>query len=353
MFYVNCRFLTQHITGVQRYAVELSLRLKQLFGEDIVFVSPSNIINDFIAQELKAIVIGNHSGHFWEQVDLPCYLRKHGNPLLLNLCNTAPIMYRNKVVAIHDVAFKVYPQTFSKTFLWAYRVLIPNIIKSSRKIVTVSEFSKRELVKYYSVPEHKIFVVPSAVSDNFHYSANMSYRECKDPYFLVVSSVNYRKNFMRVLQAFELLQNEVNNIQLYIVGDINAKSFKGIKIEKYKKNPQIKFLGRVSDFELNDYYSNAVAFVFPSLYEGFGLPPLEAQTCQCPVVCSAIEPHKEVVSDSAILCNPFDVEDIKEKMRFILYADRREYITKGLLNIKRFGFNKSASLLADILKSLD
>ena len=116
--FVNARFLTQHMTGVQRYAVEICLELKRMMGDDIEFVSPCNIIQKKYAEMLNVRIIGRHKGHIWEQIDLPSYLRKNDNPLLLNLCNTAPLFYKNKIVTVHDVAFMPYPQTFSKSFLY-------------------------------------------------------------------------------------------------------------------------------------------------------------------------------------------------------------------------------------------
>lgn len=165
---VNARFLTQNMTGVQRYAVEICLELKRMMGDDIEFVAPNNIEQKEYAQKLSVKMIGNRKGHFWEQMDLPCYLKRNGNPLLLCLCNTAPLFYKNKIVTVHDVAFEAYPQTFSKAFLYTYRFLIPRIMRTALKVITVSQFSKDEINKYYGIEKQKIEVVFSAVADKFH-----------------------------------------------------------------------------------------------------------------------------------------------------------------------------------------
>lgn len=343
---VNARFLTQHITGVQRYAVEICLELKKIMSDDVVFVSPSNIKQNEYAKQLSVKTIGSHKGHVWEQWDLVRYLKQHGNPLLLCLCNTAPLYYTNKIVTVHDVAFEAYPQTFSKAFLYSYRFLIPRITKSALRVITVSQFSKEEIVKYYGLNAKNIDVVFSAAADKFHIEEDWKLKEKK--YFLAVSSLNYRKNFSAVLRAFEIFEKKRKDISLFIIGDLNNSNFKTIDIEHYKKNPRVLFLGRISDEQLVKYYSNALAFIFPSIYEGFGLPPLEAQACGCPVLASDIPPHHEVIGESGIFCNPNNPNDIASGMCKIL--DLSEILKiKGFENAKRFSYKKSADQIHKII----
>lgn len=350
MTIVNARFLTQPITGVQRYAIEISRELKKILGDEIVLVAPHGIIQHEYAKDLKAITIGKHTGHLWEQWDLPLYLKKYGNPLLLCLCNTAPLYYTNKVVTVHDVAFEVYPQTFSKSFLYMYRFMIPRIMRSAKRVITVSEFSKSEIVKYYKIESDKISVVYNAVGPDFHRVEEKKLHGEK--YILAVSSLNYRKNFSAVLKAFSAFEETDNETSLYIVGDLKSTNFVDIDIGHYKDNPRIKFLGRVSDKELVRYYSNAAAFVYPSIYEGFGIPPLEAQSCGCPVLVADIPPLHEVIGDSGIYCNPHDICDIAEKMRKVL-AYSSELRAKGNVNTNRFSWEMSARKVADIIKEIN
>jgi len=147
MIVVNSRFLTQKITGVQRHAIELSLQLKQL-RPDIKFVAPKNIIHTDIASLLKVETVGTRTGHLWEQISLPRYLKKHNKEktLLLCLANTAPLYYKNKIVTIHDVSFLANPQWFDKKFYYFYRFLIPRIARNAQTVITVSEFSKKEII---------------------------------------------------------------------------------------------------------------------------------------------------------------------------------------------------------------
>lgn len=350
MIVVNARFLTQSVTGVQRYAIEVSKVLKKVYQGNIEFVCPHNVMLQEIVNELDAKTIGRRTGHLWEQVDLPLYLKRCGNPLLLCLCNTAPLFFNNKIVTVHDVAFEVYPQTFSKSFLYAYKFLIPRIIKSAKKVITVSEFSKNEIVKFYGTDYRKIEVVYNAVSSDFHKVEDKQLQNNK--YILAVSSLNYRKNFISVLEAFKIFQKSNDDVSLYIIGELKNANFASIDTEQYKENQRIRFLGRVSDEDLMRYYSNAVAFVYPSIYEGFGIPPLEAQKCGCPVLVSEIPPLREVVADSGIYCNPYDVNDIARKIANTI-AESHDLSIQGYTNSIRFSWRTSAEKIKGIIENLD
>lgn len=349
MIVINSRFLTQPITGVQRFAIEIAKELKNIYKGDVVFVSPHNILQHAIAQELDVKIIGWHTGYIWEQIDLPIFLKRKNNPLLINLANMAPVFYKNKLSTIHDVAFLKFPQTFSKSFLYSYRFLIPLIIKSSKQILTVSEFSKLEICKAYEIDKEKVSIIYNAVSNKFKYHVNTELKS--QQFFLSVSSLNYRKNFIAVLKAFELYSQTHEKINLYVIGDIKNANFKNIDINNYISNPRIKFLGRVTDDELIDYYSNAMGFIYPSIYEGFGIPPLEAQICNCPILISDIPVLKEIFKSSAVYCNPYDIHDIAKKMNY-LSEYSSIYIEKGKLNAQRFSWNKSAENLKSIIENI-
>lgn len=339
MLYVNARFLSQKLTGVQRFAYELSIRLKDKLGDEVVFVAPQDVIQHDMAERLGAKCVGKHSGYYWEQIELPLYLWKHGSPKLVNFCSVAPLLYGNNYVAVHDITWVRYPETYSKAFCTVYNFLIPRLCKRAKKLITVSEFSKHEISSYYNIPEDKFTVIYNAVGEVFHPIVDEKLRN--ENYFLAVSSVKANKNFVSVLQAFEIVLRTNPDIRLYIVGDCNDKNFQTINIDQYKDNPSIKFLGRVSDEELVKYYSNALGFVFPSLYEGFGIPVLEAQACGCPVLASDILPLKEVLNNSALFCNPLEIEDIASKMLKLL-SERDALVQNGYRNVKRFSWDDSA-----------
>ena len=351
MIVVNARFLTQRLTGVQRFAYELSLCLKNMLEEEVEFLAPRNILQKEMAERLGAKSIGKMSGYAWEQIELPLYLRRHGKPTLLNLCNLAPLLYKNNCVALHDITWTRYPQTYSKAFCKVYDFLIPRLCKRAKQIITVSEFSKKEISSYYRIPKENIDVVYNAVGNAFHPIADENLR--KERYFLAVSSLKAHKNFITVLQAFEELLKHVPDVRLHIIGDCIDKNFQTIDIEKYEQNNAVKFLGRVSDEDLVKYYSNALGFIFPSLYEGFGIPVLEAQACECPVISSASASMPEVLGDSALFCEPMDVYGFAGQMLRLVEDDsvRLSLIEKGKRNVKRFSWEDSAKKLMEILKN--
>jgi len=346
---INSRFLTQNITGVQRFAIEISKQLKVLLGDRVQFISPKNIVHSELAKELDVQVIGNKRGHLWEQIDLSKYLKKNGTPLLLNLANTAPLFYKNKIVTVHDIAYERFPQTFDWKFRLFYKLLIPNIIKTSKYTLTVSEFSKNEIHDLYDIDLKNIDVIYNAVNKIFIPKKI----ETSEKYILAVSSLNYQKNFHSLVKAFNQLNSE--KTKLYLVGGVNKNFASTALLREIEKNKNIVFKGRVDDDKLIELYSNAICFVYPSLYEGFGIPPLEAQSCGCPVVCSNVASLPEVGGvDSVVYCDPYSVEDIKEKIALVLNDEnlQSELRTKGFENIKRFSWEESAKKIIEVIERL-
>ncbi len=349
MLTINSRFLTQNITGVQRFAIEISKELKKLLKNKVKFVAPKNIIHKDLAKELDIEIIGNLTGHLWEQINLPNYLKQNGIPLLLNLANTAPLFYKNKIVTVHDVAYERFPQTFSFKFRLFYKLLIPNILKTSKHTLTVSEFSKREIYSLYGTNLENISVVYNAVNEIF----KPKKIKTNEKYILAVSSLNYQKNFHSLVRAFNRLN--IKTTKLYLVGGINKNFASTELLSEIDKNSNIIFKGRVDDDELIELYSNAICFVYPSLYEGFGIPPLEAQACGCPVVCSNVASLPEVGGvDSVVYCDPHDVNDIREKSELVLNDEnlQNDLRLKGFENIKRFSWEESAKKIIEVIERL-
>ena len=352
--YVNARFLTQKLTGVQRFAIEISKELRKLYPYDkLVFVCPYNVIQEKIAKELGVTIIGTHTGHLWEQIDLPNFLKKNGKPLLLNLCSTAPVLYSTKISTLHDITFIRFPNTFSWKFRLFYRAITPLICRGSKHIITVSEFSKSELSHFYNLPLESISVVYNAVTSSF---CSEKKNKENDEYILAVSSLKENKNFPTIISAFLLLQKEIPNIKLYLIGDLYSNSFNSMSelLKIIKENEHIKCLGRVDDSYLIECYNNAIAFIFPSLYEGFGIPPLEAQACGCPVVSSNSSSLVEVLKDSALFNDPMDINGFANNLRKLVKDVnlRNDLVKKGYVNVNRFSWKNSAQKIVDIINSL-
>jgi glycosyltransferase involved in cell wall biosynthesis len=202
------------------------------------------------------------------------------------------------------------------------------------------------------VADEKISVVYNAVNKSFKPLYNDLDLQ-NETYFLAVSSLNYRKNLLSVLQAFDAITIQNKDVKLYLIGDLDTKSFTKVNIDHYLNNKQIKALGRVSDEELIQYYSNAKGFVYPSLYEGFGIPPLEAQNCACPVLVSDVSSLPEVFKDSVLYCNPLSVDSLQVNMLKLLEENTRKSLQmKGAENIKRFSWEQSANNIINIIKHI-
>ncbi|MCR0999117.1 glycosyltransferase family 4 protein [Serratia sp. JUb9] len=349
MLYVNARFLTQEMTGVQRFAEEISLALKDQIS-DIVFISPPGILREEVARKLDVKVIGERTGHLWEQIDLPRYLKSKGSPLLLNLCSTAPILYKNKIVTHHDITYKRYPQSFSKKFRLFYNLFTPLMLKGSRHLITVSNFSKGEVCQAYRFPEDKVSVVYNAVSNSFKPGSQRE--DGAEKYLLAVSSPNYHKNFHGMIEAYAKLASP--DVTLKIIGKASGVFLPQSLESQATSNDKVKFLGRVDDSELVDLYNNALAFVFPSFYEGFGIPPLEAQACGCPVISSKTASMPEVLADSVLYFDPESSMEIAEAMKKVINdAELRDNLThKGFENVRRFSWQASAEVISKLVTQL-
>lgn len=348
--FIASRFLTQPITGVQRYALGLSMAIRQLDEKHrLSFISPRNIIHHDASIFLGVKQIGYLQGHLWDQISVLRFLKSQGNPLVINFANTLPLFYPNKLVTIHDIIYAKYPlnNIYSKYYRFAHLVML----KHARHIITVSEFSKKEISAHFHIDENKISVVYNAVDGKF--KPQLSHQHKK--YILGVSTIAYHKNYFRLLLAFSRLQHKY--IQLKIVGGINHKIF-GMGdlqiIRQVSDNHNVEYLGRVDDDKLIELYSNACCFVYPSLYEGFGLPPLEAQACGCPVILSDIPVFREVYGDSAIYVDPYSPEDIAEKIQMLLDDERLRdiLIQNGFENAKKYTWENSAKSFFKVLDKI-
>jgi len=352
IFIVNARFLTQKITGSQRFAIEISKCLKKLCP-NIVFLAPKNILHKDIAEELEVKTIGKNKGHIWEQIDLPLHLKRLGNPLLLNLVNTAPLLYKNKIVTIHDLSWMHFPNSVSKKFYIYYKFLIPRIAKNSLHIFTVSYFSKKDIMKNLKIESNKISVIYNAISDKFQ---NLDVN--KEDIILSVATLQPYKNLESLIKAFVKLKEDKRikeNYKLVLVGGLNSKVFRKTNLFNIAKNRKdIVFTGYVSDSELVKFYNKAKLFVFSSKFEGFGIPPLEAMACGTPVVVSNVASLPEVCGDAAYYVNPYDVNDIARGIETVLKNEKlqKKLIKKGLERVKLFGWEKSAKKLIEVIEEV-
>ncbi len=348
---VNARFLTQKITGVQRFAIEMSKSLKSLLPK-VKFVSPPEIIHQELAAYLEVDAFGKLSSHFWEQFELPIYLKKNNNPLLINFSNTAPLLYRKQFVTIHDLSFIINPAWFSKSFYLFYSFLIPKIARNSIQVITVSESSKKDIHHLLGINLSKIEVIYNSISTDFKNSYQFEGKNRYGKYILAVSSLDPRKNFIKLIQAFTLA--ELTDTRLVIVGSEN-KVFSDQNIKEIIQNNQsIILTGYVSDAELVNLYKHALLFVYPTLYEGFGIPPLEAMACSCPTIVSNTASLPEVCGEASYYIDPNDIHSIVQGITKLTRDEnlRRELISRGLKRVELFDWETSRNKLINLIHAL-
>lgn len=356
--YINARFLTQSTTGVQRYARGLVKALDRLIGRgeiarseyDFELLAPREAYDDLYLRHIPLRRVGYLSGHAWEQLELPFYAR---NGLLLNLCNTGPLLKKRQVATIHDAAVSAAPQGYSLAFRFWYNILLAALGLRAARVITVSAFSKKELVRHFLIKEKKIRVAyPGAEHILAHEPDDFiidRYRLIYRPFVLVVGSMNPNKNFRAVVRAFELMDDAKFNI--IIAGGVNPEVFAstGEPLPAF-----VRHIGYVTDGELRALYENAACFVFPSLYEGFGLPPLEAMACGCPVVVSGAASLPEVCGEAAVYCNPHKSADIARKIHMIMHYPklREDLRQKGLKRARHFTWEKTARKTLAVIKEI-
>lgn len=341
--YINGRFLTQSVTGVQRYALELVKKLDNIVNfrqHQIIILTPRNIKINAAFENINVQSVGQLTGHLWEQIELPYYSR---TGLLINLCNTGPLIKTNQIVTIHDASVFGFPQAYSFAFRTWYKFLFQILGKRAKKIITDSYFSKNELVQYCGMDQKKLHVIylgkEHVINSNLDKSILMRHDLTNKPFFLAVSSMNPNKNFSTIIRAIDYIGT--NDVNFVIAGGANPAVFKK---RKDTLPACVKHVGYISDEELKVLYEHAVCFIYPSFYEGFGLPPLEAMACGCPVIVSRAASLPEVCGDAALYCDPHNFKDIASKMGLILFDInlRKELIIKGLERAKLFTWGQCA-----------
>ena len=346
MIYINGRFLSQRITGIQRYAYEICCALQQI-GVACTILAPTDIREEYDLTDLTVEIIDGKGSHWWEQVTLPRYMRRHHDgQLLLSLSGLSPLLYNRNILTIHDISYLLRPRSYSWTYCLYYQLMTPLIAKRAKKILTVSEFSKLELVDKLSIPAQKIEVVYNAVRP-----AAILPRDTKEKYMLAVGSLMPRKNIKRLLEAY--CDMEHPDFDLYIVGGLYA-TYADAQLSDYADRKGVRFMGYVQGEALTRLYRNAAAYINPSLYEGFGIPLIEAMQQACPVVAADIPAFHEVCGEAALFFDPLDIRDMQDKMNRIMQDDalRRQLANKGTEQLNLFSWVKSAERIKNIIGNL-
>jgi glycosyltransferase involved in cell wall biosynthesis len=302
---INGRFLGRQATGVDRFAFETIRALDQLIelGDPLVAGMRTEIVvpealagmaNPFRHVGLRAS--GKGGGLRWEQLALPQVARGR---LLLNLCNSGPLLYHRQVTVLHS---------YSRSFVAWYCLMAPRIGRVSQRVITVSEFSRRELCDAYRIPAGKIGVVPESGEHMLRVQQDQGAVEPTlngRPFVLAVGSLNRHKNFQLVADAARLIRDAQFDIVVVGGGDSRVYGTGQDGLPAF-----VKHLGYVSDGELAALYRRAACFVYPSRYEGFGLPPVEALALGCPVIASRLPAVLEACGDAVLYTSPDDPAEL-------------------------------------------
>lgn len=262
----------------------------------------------------------------------------------------------HSVVTIHDTIPLSFPGVSTHLDTLVYRHWLPQRLPHVDTIITVSAASKRDIVQYYRVPEAKITHIPEGTDYQPCASAHVAQAHTRyklpERYILFVGSVEERKNLRRVLEAFHLLRQRSIPQKLVIVGAQKWR-FTGIleTFEKLELENDVVFTGYVEEGDLPALYTGADAFVFPSLYEGFGLPALEAMACGVPVVSSNLSSLPEVVGDAGLLIDPYDTQAIADALYRLLndIELHKSLRAKGLARAQNFRWSTTAQLTTQLL----
>lgn len=348
MIVVNCRILAAPTSGVQRYLLEL---LPYLHSD---MDAPMGGIKEMRpAQGMMGV-----RGHLWEQFILP---RRLGKALLWSPSSTGPLRVTNQVVTIHDMAPLDHPEWFARRFSWWYGYVVPRLAKTCHKIITVSEFSKARILYHCDVPEDKVVVIANGVSARFtgiepqQIHAAREHFQLPQQYVLSVGSIEPRKNLPRLLAAWRrILPHTPHDVGLVIAGlkgherVFSASGALGASPER------VQLTGFVADDFLPGLYAGALAFVYPSYYEGFGLPPLEAMMAGTPVIAGSGSALEEVVGEAGLMVSPFDEEGMSEAMKNLILDPqlRRQLSQKGQERARPFTWQKAAQQTAAVLSGL-
>lgn len=298
----------------------------------------------------------------WEQLVLPFQLRRHRIDVLLSAGYTAPFLCPvPSVTVIHDLQHKALPHNFSWWYLQFLRSIIYLSAMSADGIITISVKSREEIIRYYNIKPERIDVTYLAADERLFYERSAGeVADVRKKYGLPERFILYaasslpHKNYARLLAAYKLVSEEEPDVKLVLAG---ARSYGMNAIEETIRalglSDSVVFAGWLAHEDLPAVYSGAEVFVFPSLYEGFGMPVLEAFACATPVVCSNIAPMTEVAANAAVYVDPLDERDIA---RGILAALRdgglRDRLKAGgLERVKAFSWAKTASRTVEVLES--
>jgi glycosyltransferase involved in cell wall biosynthesis len=348
---INLSVILPQPTGISNYATNLIPYLKTL---QPTLLTP-NYHPDFRCHPIPGNLTPGDGikGHLtrllWTQFQLPKIYQHLKSQLIFSPIPEAPLYTKSRfVVMSHDMIPLRFPQPFSPLTPY-HRYYTPQVFKQAQHIICNSQATADDMIQYYQVPSSKITPIPLACDSSHFRFLNLPTRN----YFLYVGRQDPYKNLRRLITAFSVLPNR-NDYELWLVGPTDKRytPLLETQVQTLGINHLVKFLHYVSYKELPIIINQALALVFPSLWEGFGLPVLEAMACGTPVITSNISSLPEVTGDAAILIDPYDIEEIMAAMTTIIddSQTRRQLSQQGLKRAGEFSWKKTGVATVEVLK---
>lgn len=353
-------FIATHIDigkgGVSTYSYELIKNLSKIDKNNdyyLIHTSPKDI--DVYSANHNFLVRSVLPNYLWRITIGPLKLKNIKNlDIVHDPYDIGPLSFKmpfKKIITVHDIAYYFFPRKSGLKIIIGHKVLFNKTLKTADKIIAISNSTKDDLMTYFKVPEDKIAVISHGVGEKFKQldeegiSKSTQKYQLNFPYILYVGSLESRKNILNLVKAFYKLKTKNIYQKLVIVGENSGNKKKICRfIKKLNLQNDVVFIGFVSEEDLPALYNAADLFVYPSYYEGFGLPPLEAMSCGTPVITSNTSSLPEVVGDAGIMIDPSNVEALAEAMRDVLADEslRNSIIAKGLERAKMFNWKKCA-----------
>ncbi len=346
---VNCRFATQEITGVQRYATECSILLKKISSHETIFLAPKGKINKALKKELNIKQIGIFRGHLWEQISLPLHCSRQ-NGILFSFCGGPSVFYKKLVYTIHDLAFLRFPNFYSKSYFYFYKILFNIALKKSKQIIAVSEFTKKEINKLFNISN--VEIVNNSTGHLLRNSEEEKLppplKEFRGNYILAIGSNDPRKNLKKLIEVF--ITERVEG-KLVILGN-QYKNFSKDSDSMSIATPNVLYTGHLIGGELAACFKNAKCLIYPSFYEGFGIPPLEAIFYNIPIAVSDIPVMREICGNYASYFSPYDIKNLDNIIKKAQAISKSNDFKKEHPIIKRYNSKNQEIQLGQVLNKI-
>ena len=368
---INTRFLLKDkLEGIGWFSYEIIRRMVAQHPEDeFIFLFDRPYHQDFIfAENVKAIVVAPPARHpvlwyTWFEQALPRQLKKINPDVFFSPDGYCSLKSRTKTLMVtHDLAHLHFPAQIPKLVRKYYDHYVPKYLKRAERLVAVSEFTKQDIIKSYDIPADKISVVYNGCREAFQVLPSDEQQNIREkyskgfPYFFYLGAVHPRKNVHRLIEAFGEFKSQTNAPHQLLIGGRFAWQTGPVKTayDQSKFQEDIVFLNYVKDEEATQLMAAAFAFVYPSLFEGFGIPVLEALNTDTPVITSTASSLPEVAGDAALYINPKVAQEIAKAMIQLLNKEnlRQELIEAGRIQRQQFTWERSAKQVYDLIRSL-